>query len=166
MANVLQFIRNCRAAAAAEMALIMPLLLVLMFAFIEIGNYFFQEHLVIKAVRDGARFAGRQSFASMPCGTASSAETQIKNLVRYGNTAGSGNPRISNWTNANTITVTIACDTTGSYSSAGLFTGLTGGARRVTVAATVPYQSLAGSMGFPTPNLNIVARSQAVVAGL
>ena len=46
-----------RGAAAAEMALVTPLLLVILFGAVELGNYFYNEHIVVKAVRDGARFA-------------------------------------------------------------------------------------------------------------
>jgi hypothetical protein len=51
------------AAAAAEMALVMPLLLTILFSLVEAGNYFYTEHVLVKAVRDGARYAGRQDFS-------------------------------------------------------------------------------------------------------
>ena len=47
------------AAAAAEMALVVPLLVILMFGSFELGRYFLDEHVVVKAVRDGARYASR-----------------------------------------------------------------------------------------------------------
>ena len=46
------------------MALVLPLLLVLMFSFAEAGNYVMNEHGLVKAVRDGARFAARQDFSN------------------------------------------------------------------------------------------------------
>ena len=55
-----------RAAAAAEMALVLPLLLTLMFGALEVGNYFMNEHTLLKAVRSGARFAARQNFTNYP----------------------------------------------------------------------------------------------------
>ncbi len=42
-------------AAAAEMALVTPLLLIIMAGGLEVGNYFMDEHRLVKAVRDGAR---------------------------------------------------------------------------------------------------------------
>ena len=50
--------------AAAEMALVLPLLLVLTFGPLELGNYFMNQHTLVKAVRDGARFAARQDFTN------------------------------------------------------------------------------------------------------
>ena len=163
---LLHFWRTTEGAAAAEMALVTPLLITMGYGVFEVGAFFFNEHVVVTAVRDGARFAGRQSFANMPCGSTSSVEGQIQNLVRFGNTAGTGNPRLSYWTSNSTITVTTACDTTGSYASTGVFSGMTGGARRVTVAATVPYQPILSSFGFSLSGFRLVAQSQAVVAGI
>lgn len=149
-------------AAAAEMALVLPLLLVLLFGSFEMGKYFLDAHTVQKAVRDGSRFAGRQPFSEMPCGGPAADETQIRNLVRTGNVNG-GNPRISYWTNPATITVTVACDSGGTYSNAGIYTAVGGGARRVTVSASIPYTSLFG-LSFGGTQVN--AQSQAAVMGI
>lgn len=157
--------RSERGTAAAEMALVTPLLLVLLFGSFELGKYFFDEHIVIKAVRDGARYAGRQTFANMACGAVTSGvETQIKNLVRTGTTDGSGTPRLPYWTSNATVTVSTSCDTTTAYS--GIYAGLAGGVPRVTVSVTVPYRSLFGGVGVSLSGLNIVAQSQAVVTGI
>ena len=153
--------RDRRGTAAAEMALVTPLLMVLMFGSFELGNYFLDSHVVAKAVRDGARFAGRQSFPDMPCGAASAVEADIKDIVRKGSTVDSDTtapPRLWYWTNPATITVTTTCDSSGTYSAAGIYTGVTGGARRVTVSAAVPYDSLFGIVGFET-TINAVSRS-------
>src|SRR5687768_3608606 len=92
---------NRSGAAAAEMALVAPLLVTIMFGSLEIGKYFWDEHLVVKAVRDGARYAARQNFATMPCNGTATNETQIQNLVRYGKTivTGADRPRLYYWTN-------------------------------------------------------------------
>jgi len=69
VARTLQVLRaNRSGAAAAEMALVTPLLMALLFATMEGSRYFLDEHVVLKAVRDGARFASRQTFSAMPCG--------------------------------------------------------------------------------------------------
>ncbi len=146
------------------MALVAPLLIGLMFGSFELGKYFLDQHVVAKAVRDGARYAARQSFTTMPCGGTPTADTQIKNLVRTGTAASGGTARLPYWTDAATITVTVTCDTSGAYT--GIYTGLTGGARRVTVAATVPYTSLFGGVGFSVTGLNVVAQNQAAVMGI
>jgi Flp pilus assembly protein TadG len=135
-----------------------------MFGSFELGRYFLDEHVVVKAVRDGARYAGRQPFTDMECGEASSVETAIKNVVRFGNSAGTGDPRLSYWTNATTITVSIACNTSGSYS--GVYNGLAGGVPVVTVSASVPYISLFGTLGFDTVGLALNGKSESAVMGI
>ena len=67
--TVSRFLRSdVRGAAAAEMALVLPLLILIMFGSFEMGNFFWESHIANKAVRDGARFAARQNFTDMPCG--------------------------------------------------------------------------------------------------
>jgi Flp pilus assembly protein TadG len=160
-----------RGAAAAEMALVAPLLVTIMFGSLELGKYFWDEHLVTKAVRDGARFASRQGFATMPCGSTATNETQIKNLVRFGKTTvtGADKPRLHYWTSNATITVSITC-----YANAGV-----GGARVydgiyttrpnvpiVRVRAAVPYTPILGSFGFNASGLSLNAYSESTVFGL
>lgn len=168
-ARILSFLRNRGGAAAAEMALIMPLLLVLMFGAFETGKFFLDVHTVSKAVRDGARFAARQPFTEMPCGGAAADEANIRNLVRTGTPDIGGTPRpprLSYWGDPATITVTITCDTTGSYSSASIYATAPGGARNVTVSADVPYDALLGFAGIDTSGLRVRSRSQAAVMGI
>src|SRR5688500_17559369 len=100
-----------RGAAAAEMALVAPLLVTIMLGSLEVGKYFWDEHLVTKAVRDGARFASRESFANMPCGGTATNENQIKNLVRFGKptVTGTDKPRLFYCGSNNTISITITC---------------------------------------------------------
>jgi Flp pilus assembly protein TadG len=163
-----------KGAAAAEMALVLPFLIALMFGAFELGHFFWSEHKVVKAVRDGARFAGRQPFTKFSCSSSNiivgsgnnSADTttinQIKNLTRTGNVAGSGNPLVRGWTNAQ-ITVSVGCPST--TLTTGIYKGMAN-APRVTVSAAVPYPSLFGSLGFNALSLNLNARSQAAVMGI
>src|SRR5215217_7313983 len=53
---------DVRGSAAAEMALVLPLLLALMFGSLELGDYFLSEHVLLKGVRDGAVYAARQDI--------------------------------------------------------------------------------------------------------
>jgi Flp pilus assembly protein TadG len=162
-ARLASFIRDRSGAAAAEMVLVMPLLLVLIFAGFEGGNYFWNEHIVVKAVRDGARFAGRQSFGKFDCASVTDAtvETQIKNLTRTGQTTG-GTARVSGWVDTD-ITVSVSCDAT---TTTGIYAERPGGAPVVTVTATVPYTSLFGALGFDTSGLNLAASAQSAVMGI
>src|SRR5215208_2965454 len=63
MSTAARLVRCTRAAAAAEMAMVLPLLLVLICGSVELGNYFLDEHRLVKAVRDGARYAARQNIS-------------------------------------------------------------------------------------------------------
>jgi Flp pilus assembly protein TadG len=160
-----------KATAAAEMALVTPLLMILMFGSLEIGKFFLDEHVVVKAVRDGARFAARQSFTSMPCGGAATNETQIKNLVRYGKVAvtGTDKPRLYYWTNANTITITIQCYANSGAGGTRIYGGVYNerpSVPRVTVTAAVPYEPLIGAIGFNASGLVLNASNQASVFGI
>ena len=159
------------AAAAAEMAMVMPLLLVLMFGSLETGKFFLDEHVVVKAVRDGARYAARQSFANMPCGGPATNEAQIRNLVRYGKTAvtASDKPRLVYWTNPATVTVSIVCYDNSGTGGARIYNGLyadRANVPRVTVTASVPYHPIAGMIGVNFSGINLNASNQAPVFGI
>lgn len=157
--------RDRQGAAAAEMALVTPLLLLLMFGSFELGKFFWDAHIVAKAVRDGARFASRRAFSDYSgCAASSGLVTAVRNVTRTGFVSGT-NPLLSNWTDATTVTVTVTCASTGVYR--GVYEQLTGmGPPVVTVEAAVPYSSLFRTLGFNAVNLTLRARSQAAVAGL
>ena len=169
MMRILSTLTRCEAGnSAAEMALVTPLLLVLMFGSFELGNYFLSEHVVVVAVRDGARYAGRRPFSDYLSCTAptTDARDKTRNITRTGQVDGGGTPRLINWTDVTTIAVSVRCDTSGPYDTSGIFTGLSGGARVVTVSATLPYQSLFQSIGLGTLGLNLSAQSEASVMGV
>ena len=160
-------LRDVRASAAVEMALVVPMLLILMFGSVELGNYFLNEHSLVKAVRDGARFASRQSFASYPdCSTVdSTAQTNIQNVVMYGYLSGTSvlTPNIG----STDITISTSCSTTGGGQTyQGIYRGRAAGAQIVTVTASVDYRSVLGSFGFSGIGMHLNASSQAAVAGI
>lgn len=157
-------------AAAAELALIVPLLITLMFGSMELGNYYRSEHIVIKSMRDAARFAGRQYSLYSPSTctpgtipTATAPAPDIDKVARYGKliVTGSDEPKIYGWTTA--VTVTISCPAIGSYS--GLYAGKAN-VPIVTVSASVPYTSLFQRLGFNSFSLTLNASSQAAVVGI
>lgn len=172
--------------AAAEMALVSPMLIALMFGSFELGNYFMSEHAVAKAVRDGARFASRLPASTYSCpaggadGSAGSfatgtttSQSQIKNITRTGSIDGTATPRLSYWTaaqetaalpNGSPITLTITCRLASSFS--GALSGMAGNIPVVTVAANVRYPSLLGRVGIADTNLRLQSQSQAPVAGI
>ncbi|MGL5837065.1 MAG: TadE family protein, partial [Sphingorhabdus sp.] len=67
MPIIRSFMQCRKGAAAAEMALVTPLLMIIMFGAFELGNYFYSQHVVTKAVRDGARFASRSLPIDVDC---------------------------------------------------------------------------------------------------
>ena len=167
--------RTTRGTAAAEMALVTPLLLILMMGSVEIGNYFYNEHILVKAVRDGARYASRQPFDKFDCtgaGTVdASTATAIGNVTRTGVVAANSTTpiKVPGWvSNAPPlITVTVTCDPDGDATqNFGIYTDLPDGAPIVRVAADVPYRSLFFNLGFGTNGLGLRASSQAAVMGL
>lgn len=68
--------------AIIEMALIIPLLLMLLFIVTELGRAVMQYNTLTKSVRDGARYLSTQLQDTMVA--------EAKNLIVYGNTAGDG----------------------------------------------------------------------------
>lgn len=163
----------CRkATAAAEMALVMPLLIILMFGAFELGNYFLSEHVVVKGVRDGARYASRQGFAHYDCSDLSvddTIEAEVQEITRTGEVS-DGDARLPGWTSNGTVTVSITCEDTvdagdGSVVYSGIYEGLDE-VPVVTVSASVPYNSLFNSIGFTSVGLLLKAESQSAVMGL
>lgn len=166
--------RDRSGAAAAEMALSLPILLVLICGCAEVGNYFMDEHRLVKAVRDGARYAARQDLtyftgcSGTPGGTVV-ADTQ--NVVKTGIMSG-GTDRLPDLASA-TIDVTIvACRTSaggtalsGFYANVKNSGGTVVGAPVVEVSASVPYTPVIHSFGFSGYNLTLNASQQAAVMG-
>lgn len=162
--------------AAAEMALIVPLLIVIMFGSFETGRYFLDEHVVVKAVRDGARYASRQGFSAYTCpgGTMSAAAvTRTRDIVRFGKLNATDNdaPRLSYWNATSdgqpSVQVTVTCPTSldGTEAHGGIYAGKAN-VPVVTVLAIVEYDSLFGLFGFGSGTLNVTAESESAVMGI
>lgn len=164
MMSFCDFLFCRRGAAAAELALLLPFLVLLMFGGIELSYYFYSQHQVVKGVRDGARYASRQSFASLNCdaGTVPTAvETAIQEVTRTGRISG-GTARVPGWVNENT-TVTLTCPATA------LRTGIyvrESNAPQINLNASVAYQSLFAGVGVINSTYQLNARQQAAVMGI
>jgi len=167
------FHRDRRGAAAAEMALVMPLLLAIMVGSVELGSLFYNEHILVKAVRDGARYAARQNFSNYGCSGAPGgtvvAETQA--LVRT-SLLTSGADRFADIQNSD-ITLDTRCETTAdddlgsTENMTGIYRGAANGAPVVTVSATVDYAPVIGAaFGFSGVGWHLNASEQAAVMGL
>ena len=158
------------------MALVLPILLSIMMGAFELGNYFRSEHILLEGLRDGARYASRQSMSNFsgcsgaPSGTV---EADTKNVVRRGQVSG-GADRLPYWTDAaTTFSVTVSCSTTaGGQTLAGIYrdlnnsTGTPIGAPIVTVSAHLPYQSVLAKYGFTGIGMSINGKAQAAVMGM
>ncbi|MDQ3060669.1 MAG: pilus assembly protein [Pseudomonadota bacterium] len=70
--------------ALVEFALILPLLLVLTFITTEFGRAMYQYNTLTKSVRDGVRYLSVQ--------TPGTHLSEARNLIVYGNVAGTGTP--------------------------------------------------------------------------
>ena len=157
-------------ASAAELALALPLLLILLFAPFELGYYFLSEHVVQKSVRDAARYASRLPMSNYPaCAPTAAAEQQIRRVAKAGDpdgdwdNDGSQDQRLHGWTTDNMVTVTVSCDTSGTYT--GIYVDFPGGVPIVTVTAQVPYPTLLGTIGLGVTSLTLNAQSQSAVFG-
>jgi len=166
---------SCSGAAAAEMALVAPLLVALMFGSMELGFYFYSEHVVVKAVRDGARFGSREGFSNFDCSDASAgtinsgAMQDIQRVTRTNQVASGGSARIANWTDDASVAVTVRCVTSADYGS--FYQGLADADGNqvipvVVVTATVAYIPLFNSLGFSSSALQLTAKSEAPVMGI
>jgi len=157
--------------------MVTPLLLVVLFSAVEMGNYFYDEHKLSKAVRDGARYAARQRFTNFSGCTGTLADpfyTQTKTIVQKGTLNSADADLLPNWSDASTtFAVTMGCQTTldmgGGNTSApsGIYAGMASGAPTVTVTASLPYRSLIGTaFGFSGNGFRLNATQHAAVAGL
>jgi Flp pilus assembly protein TadG len=174
MSGLRTFFRDRTGAAAAEMALMLPLLVTLLFVTFEGGYFLWSEHKVVKGVRDGARYAGRLPFsyyANCPAAPASPAAVEdpalpdIQEITRTGKLSG-GTPMVAGWENSH---VTVTCDHVSG--SDGLYETNAGVAPRVTVSAAVPYApspitDVAKVFGFDAGSITLRASAQAAVMGL
>jgi hypothetical protein len=169
---LLSFWRDQRGAAAAEMALMTPLLMMLMFGPMELGHFFWTQHKITKSVRDGARFAARQNFSNFVCPSTVSAadiplygeslETVVRNVTVYGNVAGSGSAKVPGLAPGD-IEVTLDCDPDFTQ---GIYNGQSE-APVVRVELTgFTYPSLFETLGFDAADIPMTAYSEAAVMGL
>ena len=157
------FLIDCKGAAAAEMALVLPLMLAVIFVTFEAGHYFYTEHKIVKSVRHGARYAGRLPFDTYSCPSTvdATAAAQIRTVTRTGSLGGT-NPLISGWEDGD-ITITVACDI---GTTTGVFESNTGGAPIVTVSATADYPSLFGELFEDGQTPVVRASAEAAVNGI
>jgi Flp pilus assembly protein TadG len=91
-----RFRRDERGVQLLELAIVLPILLVLFGSVAEFGRYFYEYTTVAKAARVGARYLVSKSKNSD-----TNFEANAKNLVVYGNIGGTGSPVLTGLTTAN-----------------------------------------------------------------
>jgi len=154
--------------AAAEMALILPLLLALLYGSIEGGHFIWTQHKLVEAVRNGARFAGRLPIQELCDGEtviASQARiAEIKLMTRTGQTGSATAPALVPGWDDSEVGVAIACH---AFVDTGIYSDLAQPGAVVTVTArSVPYPSLFGALGFINLDMRLGAKSSAPVIGI
>ncbi len=105
--------KDQRGSPLAELALVLPLLLVMVFGTLEFANILYQQQVITKGVQEAARFAARNPSlnATVACPPASggwsSAASAAANVAATGSTAG-GTLILPNFAAADVV-VTVEC---------------------------------------------------------
>lgn len=169
--SMARLIVDCRGSAAVEMMLVTPILALIMAGSAETGRYFYHEHTLTKAVRDGAVFAARYPIEKFDCTTGvvdPTIVTSTRSLVRTG--ALSGQTDLLPWwtaTSGVSFTMTVACKTTANGTTlGGIYTANGGKVPVLTISAQLPYKTMMSAAGFPGGTFNLNATEQAAVQGI
>jgi Flp pilus assembly protein TadG len=88
-AGIARLARNERGIQLAELAIVLPLLVLMFAATAEFGRYFYAYTTLAKGARMGSRYLASACNKSYE-------DTNAKNLVVYGNAAGTGSPILPN----------------------------------------------------------------------
>ncbi len=162
--------------AAVEFAMVLPLLLVLLFAGIEIGRLLTDFHAVSKSVRDATRYLTR---VGMTCPGAAASTGPLANYIDNAgdatiarNLAMTGTvdtPTVtadyllSYWTNTTTVSTAVTCILNG-----GQYQGVYVGKAlipQITMTATVPFAFLWGTMFMNDATINMTLSHTEVHVG-
>ena len=148
-------------AAAAEMALILPLVLALLFTTFEGSYYMICEHRVVKGVRDAARYAARLDLGNYTCpATFNGSLPTVQNLTRTGALSG-GTATVPGWVNSD-VTVAVTC----ASGQGGIYAATGGNAPKVQISTRLVYPSIMSTLGFTNATIYIGAAAQSPVIGI
>lgn len=87
------YLRSCRGLAAVELAIVLPVFLILLLASAELGRAMYHYNTLHKSVRNGARYLADHALNSVPVIEVTPATmTATRNLVLYGSPAGGDTP--------------------------------------------------------------------------
>lgn len=93
-----RFVRKERGAQLVELAIVLPIFILLFAATAEFGRYFYEYTTLAKAARVGARYLATTAVKTTE-------DTNARNIVVFGNTAGTGNPILTGLAASN-VTIT------------------------------------------------------------
>ena len=85
-----------RGVQLAELAIVLPILLILLASTAEFGRFFYEYTTLAKATRIGARYLITANVSEYE-------KSQARNLVVYGNAAGTGSPLVEGLTTDNIV---------------------------------------------------------------
>lgn len=91
-----RFVKDERGVQLAELAIVLPVLLIMFAATAEFGRYFYEYTTLAKAARIGSRYLITAKNSSFE-------KDKAKNLVVYGNLEGTGTPLIEGLTTSNVV---------------------------------------------------------------
>jgi Flp pilus assembly protein TadG len=143
------FHRDVRGAAAAEFALILPMMLILAFSFYEAGRVFWSYNIVQSSARDAARYAARLAVTCTGSTGAfddGAATANIQNLARTGTIDGTGDPLVPGWTDNASVTVAIDCSYDNSAQTMKGIYSDDANIPAITVTAAAPYGLMFGGL--------------------
>ena len=158
--------RGPEGSAAAEFALVLPVLALLLFGTIEVGRALHDYQLVDKSVRSATRYLSRAPV-SCPAGFDVLDEANARNLALTGTVDGSGDYLLKYWTQPSTIIIPNPC-LTPIDNSANTWRGAFDGAAefyRATIIAQVPIFLEFGSSWLGNMSVDVVVRHEEVVFG-
>jgi hypothetical protein len=92
-----RFRRDEQGVQLLELAIVLPILLLLFAGLAEFGRYFYEYTTAAKGARLGARYLASKSVTS----TSTDWKSNAKNIVVFGNTAGTGDPILPGMSVAN-----------------------------------------------------------------
>lgn len=162
-----RFARNRKGTAATEFALALPMMFALMFVGMEAGHFFWTQHKLVKAVRDGARYASRADVEDLCNGGTTAIDAtlaeQIRNITVTGQVAAGGTPKVPGW-DPGDVVITVGCR---QFVATGIYTDLGAAGPLVTVSTgAVTYPAILNGLGVLTSGISMSAESNAAVMGI
>ena len=94
-----RFRRDERGVQLVELAIVLPIFILLFAATAEFGRYFYEYTTLAKAARVGARYLATACVKTTE-------DTNAKNIVVFGNAAGTGSPILTGLSSASNVTIT------------------------------------------------------------